>query len=144
MSNLQGVDFYLDWNQGLIVTPSGSIQAATGWDRARQRIIRRIITNAAKILPNGTYTAADNVFSPLYGLGLGAQIDRAFDSDYETTIERLVAQGVLEDEDVDSTIPPSIQFISPNPSTLWIVVGVTLVTGQQGTIAIQASAPGSA
>jgi hypothetical protein len=138
-SNLQGVDFYLDWNQGLKLTPSGSIQTATGWDRVRQRIIRRIITNPARQLPNGTFTPADNVFSMFYGIGLGTEVDRASDADHQEVIKRKIAQGVLEDEDVDSTIPPSIQFIAPTPSEIWIIIGVTLVTGQSGTISIKAS-----
>lgn len=138
-SSLQGVDFFLDWNSGLKLTPSGSIQTATGWDRVRQRIIRRIITNPAQLLPNGNYTPADNVFSMFYGIGLGAEIDKAQDANYQQVIERKIAQGVLEDEDVSSTIPPSIQFVQPTPSELWIIIGVTLTTGQSGTIAIRAS-----
>jgi hypothetical protein len=137
MSNLDGADFWLEWNSDLIVTPSGSIQLATGWDRIRQRIIRRIITNPSRQLPNGNFVPGDDVFSPDYGIGLGALVDGAFNEDFESTIERKVAQGVLEDEDVSSTIPPSIQFQRPTPQTLWIIIGLTLKTGQPGTISIK-------
>lgn len=133
----QSGDFYLDWNGDFIVTPSGSIQTATGWTLVRQRIIRRIITNSAEILPDGTFTPADDVFAPTFGVGLGTLVDQAFNEDFQAELQRRIAQGVLEDEDVDSTIPPSIVFERPNPSTLVIVVGVTLKTGQPGTISIQ-------
>ena len=105
----------------------------------RQRIIRRIITNSARTLPDKTVTAADDVFNPEYGLGLGRLVDQALNQDYFAEIERLIAQGVLEDADVDTTIPPSIEFRRPNPSTLWIIVGVTLLTGQAGTISLKVS-----
>ena len=141
MSNLQGTDFWLDWQGDLILTPSGSVQQATGWDRIRQRIIRRIITNAAQLLPNGNYTVADNVFSMFYGIGLGAMVDKAFDADYQSAIERKIAQGVLEDEDVDSTIPPSIQFVTTSQNARWIIIGLTLITGQSGTISLFAGGP---
>lgn len=137
MSNLQSADFYLNFNSDLQVTPSGSIQLATGWDRVRQRIIRRIVTNPARLLPDGTYTPADSVFNPDYGIGLGALVDQALDPNYETTIERKIAQGVLEDADVDTTIPPSIIFNRPDPATLWIVIGLTLKTGQAGQISLK-------
>lgn len=137
MTNLQSRDFFLNWNSDLVITPSGSVQTATGWDRVRQRIIRRIITNPARPLPDGSFTAADNVFSPNYGIGLGALIDQT-DAD-EATLERKIAQGVLEDADVDSTIPPSISFQRPSPAALWIIIGVTLKTGQSGQISLKVS-----
>lgn len=130
-------DFYMDWNQDLIVTPSGSIQAAVGWDQVRQRIIRRIITNSAAILPDKTFTPAGDVFAPDFGVGLGTLLDQAFSEDFEAELERRIAQGVLEDVDVLSTTPPSIVFQRPNPSTLVIVIGVVLITGVPGTISIQ-------
>lgn len=132
-----GGDISLDWNGDLPITPSGSIQMAVGWTRVRQRIIRRIISNPARILPDGTFTAADDVFAPTFGAGLGSLVDQTFNQDFEAELERRIAQGVLEDVDVDSTVPPSIIFQRPNPSTLVIVIGVTLKTGQAGTISIQ-------
>jgi hypothetical protein len=133
----QSGDFSLEWNGDFIVTPSGSIQTAVGWTLVRQRIIRRIITNSAEILPDGTFTNADNIFAPDFGVGLGTLVDQAFNEDFQAELQRRIAQGVLEDQDVDSTIPPSIVFERPNPSTLVIVIGLTLKTGQPGTISIQ-------
>jgi hypothetical protein len=134
-----GLDFYLDFNGDMLLTPSGSVQTATGWDQVRQRIVRRIITNAARQLPDLTFTPADDVFNPDFGIGLGALVDQALNQDYESQIERMIAQGVLEDEDVNTTIPPSIVFERPNPSTLWIVIGVTLLTGLPGKISLKVS-----
>lgn len=132
-----GGDFSLDWNGDLTITPSGSIQLAVGWTQVRQRIIRRIITNPAGILPDKTFSPADDVFNPDFGVGLGKLVDQSFSDDFEAELQRRIAQGVLEDQDVDSTIPPSIIFQRPNPSTLVIVIGLTLITGVPGTISIQ-------
>jgi len=130
-------DFYLDYGGDFIITPSGSIQSATGWTQVRQRIIRRLITTAAEILPDGTFTPAGDIFAPDFGVGLGSLVDQSFSEGFQAELQRKIAQGVLEDEDVDSTVPPSIVFQNPNPSTLVIVIGVTLKTGQPGTISIQ-------
>lgn len=130
-------DFSLDWNGDLTITPSGSIQPAVGWTQVRQRIIRRIITNPARINPDKTFSPADDVFDPDFGVGLGTLVDQAFNEDFQAELQRRIAQGVLEDEDVDSTIPPSIIFQRPNPSTLVIVIGLVLITGVPGTISIQ-------
>lgn len=129
-------DFYCDWNGDLIVTPSGSIQPAVGWTQVRQRIIRRIITVPAQLQPDGSYTVAGDIFAMDFGIGLGAAVDGLLDEDGEAVVQRRIAQGVLEDEDVDSTIPPSIIFQRPNPSTVIIIIGVTLITGVPGTISI--------
>jgi hypothetical protein len=134
-----GADFSLDFNSDLMVTPSGSIQPAVGWTRVRQRITRRIITNPARRLPDQTFTPADDVFNQDFGIGLGSLVDQALNQNYESEVERKIAQGVLEDEDVNTTIPPSIVFERPNPATLWIVIGVTLLTGQPGTISLKVS-----
>jgi hypothetical protein len=134
---MSGGDFSLDYNSDLTLTPSGSIQMATGWTQVRQRIVRRIITNPARQLPDGTFQVADDIFAPTFGVGLGSLVDQAFDQDFQAELERKIAQGVLQDEDVNSTIPPSIIFQRPNPATLVIVIGVTLLTGQPGTISIQ-------
>ena len=130
-------DFWCDWNADMIVTPSGSIQTATGWDRVRQRIIRRIISTSAQIQPDGTFTIASNIFAQTFGVGLGVLVDQAFNENFQAELQRRIAQGVLEDEDVDSTVPPSVVFQRPNPATLVIVIGLVLKTGQPGTISIK-------
>jgi len=131
------MDLYLDWNSDLLLTPSGSVQTAVGWDQIRQRVIRRVITNSAQQLPDGTQTQADDVFATDFGLGMGKMVDQDFDDEFLAELERRITLGVLEDSDVDTSIPPSIVFLQPNPSTLRISVTVTLLTGQQGQIALE-------
>lgn len=132
-----GVDFYLDWNTDLLLTPSGGIQTAVGWDRIRQRIIRRAITNPAQQLPTGRFTPADYIFHRTYGLGLGSLVDSPFSDNLIQVLERRVVAACNQDDDIDSANPPQVKFYRPYSFTLWIVVGVTLVTGQQGEIAIK-------
>ncbi len=131
------MDAWLDWNSDLLLTPNGDVQAATGWDEVRQRIIRRLITNPAQQLPDGTFTLADDIWNPDYGIGLGTMVGQSFGADFEARIERRIAKAVLEDSAVDSTVPPSVKFVRPQPDSLWIVIGVTLVTGKPGTIALK-------
>jgi hypothetical protein len=133
------VDFYLDWNSDLQVTPSGSIQTAVGWDQVRQRIIRRIITNSAQQLPDGVMTPADYIFHPGFGVGGGALVDQNVDDAYIAKLEQIISRGVLEDADVSSTIPPTIQFSRPNDDTLWVIVNVVLKSGKPGQLALQVS-----
>jgi hypothetical protein len=133
------MDFYLDWNSDLIITPSGSIQTAVGWDQVRQRIIRRIITNSAQQLPDGVMTAADYLFHPKFGVGGGALVDQDVSDDYIAKLEQIISRGVLEDVDVDSSVPPSIKFSRPNNDTLWAIVSVVLKSGKPGQLALKVS-----
>lgn len=133
------MDVYLEWNADLVLTPSGDIQTAVGWDEVRQRVIRRMITNPAQQLPDGTQTQPDDVFAPDFGIGMGRMVDQDFSQEFLAEMERRVALAVLEDADVDTSIPPNIIFVQPNPSTLQINVTVTLLTGQTGEIALEVS-----
>src|ERR1017187_10339519 len=133
------VDLFLDWNQDLLITPSGSIQTAVAWDRVRQRIIRRIITNSAQQLPDGVMTPADYIFHPDFGVGGGSLVDQNVSDDYIAKLEQIISRGVLEDADVDSTVPTSIQFSRPNDDTLWVIVSVVLKSGKPGQLALKVS-----
>lgn len=129
--------FWLDWNRGFLLTPSGSIQTATGWDAYRQRVVRRIITNPAQQLPDGTFTPADYVFVPSFGVGLGSLVDQPFSADNLADTERRISLGVLADPETNSSVPPNIIFQRPNVSQLNIFISATTVSGQSGTIAIR-------
>jgi hypothetical protein len=133
------LDLWLEYGQDLLLTPAGSLQMATGWDQARQRIVRRIATNPAQRLADGHSTQADYIWAPAYGLGLGAKVDASFSSDSLAAIERLIAQGILEDAAVSSSSPPAVQFVRPRADTLWALASVTLLSGQQGTIQMKVS-----
>lgn len=133
------MDFYLDWQGDLMVTPSGSIQTAVGWDQTRQRIIRSLCTNSAQELPDGTFTTADYIFEPSFGIGLGKLVDEAANSDFFGALEQRIQAAVLADQDVSSSVPPSVQFNWINSETLQILIGVTLITGEPGQIALNVS-----
>lgn len=131
------MDFYLDFNSDLLLAQDGQIQVAVGWDQVRQRILRRMITNAAVTLPTGVSTPADYIFHQDFGFGLGSLVGGAYTDDFLNDLQRRVAQAVFADDDIDATIPPSIDFSLPAPNTLQITIGVTLTSGQPGTISIQ-------
>lgn len=133
------MDFWLEWNGDLQLTPSGSVQAAVGWDQTRQRIVRRWLTTPAQQLPDGSTTPPGYVFDPAFGIGLAQAVDKPTDAGAQQVMTRKISQGVLEDSDVLSTAPPSILFQELDPNTIRIIVGVTLLTGQPGTIALAAN-----
>lgn len=128
---------YLEWNGDLVLECRTSIQTAVGWDEARQRIIRRIITSGAQQLPDGTFTAADYVFDPSYGVGAGKMVGQPFNDDFVAQLRRRIQAGVLADAAVDTTIPPSIRVTRPNPNTVWAIVGVQLSSGDRGEIQLK-------
>lgn len=131
------MDLYCDWNSDLVLTANGSLQAAVGWDQIRQRIIRRMITNAAITLPNGVSTQADYIFDPSFGFGLGALVAGNYTANFLATLKNKIAQAVFQDDDVNSSIPPTVVFQRSGQTALWIIIGVTLITGQSGTISLQ-------
>lgn len=130
---------YLDWNSDLLVTPNGGIQMAEGWDLVRQRIIRSLITNPSQVLPDGTLTPPDYIFDTAFGIGLGRMVAQAFDPQFQQTLQRRISRAVLQDSAVDSTAPPSVRFVKPQPDTLWIVISVRLKSGRPGTISLKVS-----
>lgn len=134
----QGPDFYLDWNGDFLLTPSGSIQTAVGWDRTRQRITRRLLTPPSRQQSDGTFSPPGYVFDPAFGVGLPQAVDRPTDQGTQATMLRNINQGVQEDSDVISTSPPSVKFIPSGADTIRIVIGVTLKNGQPGVIALGA------
>jgi hypothetical protein len=129
--------FWLDWQRDFLLTPSGSIQTAVGWTAFRQRVVRRIITNPAQQLPDGTFTPADYVFVPSFGEGLGSLVDQDFSADNLSDTERRISLGVLADSQTETSVPPNIIFQRPNVSEVDILISVATVSGQSGTIAIK-------
>lgn len=133
------MDLFCEFNGDLVLTASGGLQAAVGWDQVRQRIIRRMITNAAITLPSGISTPADYIFEPDFGFGLGALVAGNFSASFLETLKNKIALAVFQDTAVDSSIPPTVIFRRSDPATLWIIIGVTLKTGFQGQISLQVS-----
>lgn len=135
-------DLYLEWNGDLIRTPSGSVQGAVHWDRIRERIIRRFLTNSAQTLPDGSATPADYVFDPAYGIGAGALIDQNPTSAWLADLNRRMRQAVLSDAAVDpGSVPETI--IKRSGARYQIFVNVTLINGQPGQVSISIGPSGA-
>lgn len=130
---------FLEWGDDLKLMCRTSLQTAVGWDEVRQRIVRRIVTNPSQQLPDGTFTPADYIFDQNYGAGLGAEVGQDFNDADLAVIRQKITQGVLADAAVETSIPPSISFAHVNPSTVDIIVSVTLLAGGAGEIQLSAS-----
>lgn len=130
------VDFYLEWNGDLVLTPTGSLQTAVGWDQVRERIIRNFLTNSAQTLPDGSTTPPDYVFAPSYGLGAGALVDQNPDAAFVADLTSRMRAAVMSDAAVDPGSVPKITITRPTGDTYEVFVDVTLSNGQQGQVAI--------
>ena len=108
----------------------------SGWDEVRERIIRRFLTNCAIRLPDGSTTPPDYVFSPLYGLGAGALIDQNPDAQWRANFTRRMKDAVAADSATDPGSVPSIKITYPFPGLTQVFVGITLTSGQQGTLSL--------
>lgn len=127
---------YLEWGGDLVLTPTGSLQTAVGWDQVRERIIRHFLTNRAQTLPDGSTTPPDYVFSPGYGQGAGALVDQNPNDAFVADLTRRMRQAVLSDAAVDPGAVPQITITRPRGDTYEVFVTVTLSNGQQGKVAI--------
>ena len=134
-----GADTYLDWQGDFIVTPTGNLQLATGFDRIRQRIIRRMITNPSQLLPSGRWTAPDYVFDPTFGIGLGSLVDQPQSDTMLADLERRITVAVLQDDNIDTAVPPVIKFYREPSGGLFITISVTTLSGAPGTISVRYS-----
>ena len=130
------MDFYLEWNGDLVLTPSGSAQTAVNWDQARERIIRSFLTNSAQQLPDGSYTPADYVFDITFGEGAGALVDQNPDQAYILGLNQRMRQAVLSDASADPGQVPVIVITQPEPDTYQVFVSVPLIDGTQGSVSI--------
>jgi hypothetical protein len=133
------MDIYCEWNSDFVLTPNGDIQAATGWDECRQRIVRSLITNSAQILPDGTTTAPDYVFHPSYGLGCGRLVGQNPTEQYRADLLARVNAAVLADVSVDKGAVPQVRFSQLQPGEWIIYVAVKLANGQPGRVAVKIS-----
>jgi hypothetical protein len=131
-----GDTFYLEWNGDLITTPNGSVLMASGWDKVRERIIRRFLTNSALPLPDGTTTPPDYIFSTFYGLGAGALIDQNPDANFRANFTRRMREAVVADAATAPGALPSISISSPMIGVVQIYVGIQLISGQLGSFSI--------
>lgn len=134
---MSGTDIYLEFNQDLILTPSGSLQTAVGWDQVRERIIRNLITNSAQTLPDGTQTPADYIWETGYGIGLGALVGQNPTPAFLVDLRRRIAQAVFSEASVDPGSIPTIVVKQPTPGTYQVFISVLLVNGKVGEISLK-------
>jgi hypothetical protein len=130
-------DIYCEWNGDLILTPWGSIQTATGWDRVRQRIIRNLITVSANTLPDGTTTSPDYVFHPTFGIGAGKLVGQNPTQQYRQDVVSRINQAVRADVAVDPGSVPTVLFQQPQPNIWLVQVSVKLRDGTVGRTAVR-------
>lgn len=130
------LDLYLEWNDDFIVTPSGDLQTAVGWDQVRERILRRLLTNSQQTLPNGRMTVPDYIWDPSYGFGAGALVGQNITVDFINDLARRVTRACYADVSVATDIPPSVTYIQPTPQTLVMTVSVVLTNGLLGRLAL--------
>ena len=129
-------DVFLEFNQDLILTPSGSIQFAVGWDNVRERIIRNLITNPAQALPDGTQTPADYIWNPSFGLGMGAMVDQNPTPSFLQDLKRRITQAVFTEAQVDPGTTPTIIIQQPTIGTYQVFISVNLANGQVGQVSL--------
>lgn len=134
--------FYLEWNGDLVLTATGSVLMAQGWDEVRERIIRRFLTNSSLPLPDGTSTPPDYVFDTGYGLGAGALIDQNPDAAWRTDFARRMREAVVADAATAPGALPSIRITQPMIGMTQVYVGIQLISGQQGRFSLT-FAPGT-
>ncbi len=125
---------YLEWDDDFKQTSNGSVQLARGWDEVRQRIERRILTNAQFVQSDGTPVSADYYYHPEYGLSARARIGDDLNSDTISKIEQILYEGTIVDEAVDGNILPNITHQLLSTGEVLFSIGVTLASGQLGTI----------
>lgn len=133
------VDVYTEWGSDLVLTPNGSIQTASGWDRVRQRIVRSLITNSAQVLPDGTTTEPDYIYHPDYGIGAGSMVGQNPTASFQADLVSRINQAVLNDVSVDPGAMPVVIFRAPTPGTWIVFISVRLRDGTQGRVSVKIS-----
>lgn len=136
------MDLYLEWGNDLVLSPSGSVSAAVGWDQVRERIIRRVLTNPAQTLPDGSTTSADYIFDPSYGIGGGALVSQNPTQGFLADLKKRIRAGVLADSAVAPGSDPQILIRQPASNTFTIYVGVLLSNGENNVFSVSLTGGG--
>ena len=123
------MDLYCEWGGDLVLSPSGGVQTATGWDQVRQRILRSLITSGDTVLPDGSSSPAGYVFHPTYGLGLGVLVSQNQTPAMLAELQSRIRAAVLEDASVDPSFQPQVVFRQPTTTCLEVYVGCLLLSG---------------
>ncbi len=133
------VDFYCEYGTDFILDPSGGIQAATGWDEARQFIIRLLLTNPQETLQDGTVVPAEYLWHPDFGLGLRVFLGQLAQPGVIEAIRNKAFQALLSNPVIAKTPPPIVTASIVAPFVLQLLTDVVLANGTQGSIAVEVS-----
>ncbi len=127
-------DIFLEYGGDLVITQTGDIQMANGWDEVRQRITRLIFTTAAQYLPNGQFVNAQYIFDTGYGIGANYLVGQNFTPQQAAALQAAITQAVQKDPDINAQYLPQISVTRPSYNSLQIQVNLVLRSGQVGNI----------
>lgn len=121
-------DWYLKADGDLVLTDTGDILLAEGWDEVEQRIIRIAVTNPLTRSVTGRLTAPEYPYDPKYGLGLPAKIGEVITDEDLAIVDSIVRDAILGDIDVDKSIEPTIIVTAFKDNVIQIDAEFRLVT----------------
>lgn len=128
---------YAEWGGDFVLTNTGSLQAAVGWDEIRQRIERRLLTSPSGYLPDGTPTAAEYIFHPDYGEDLQAYVGQNIQEGWINGVRKSVIAGTRVDVSVQPDTIPTVTFQQASEHSVYMNIIVQLITGEPGVISLE-------
>jgi hypothetical protein len=102
-------DLYQIWSTDLEASNSGDLQAVTGTERGKQRILRRLMTNPG-----------DYIFDPSYGLGLPQYVGQPQSKDMLDKINGIASSQILQEAVVAPSPPPVVSITQLPDFSLWV------------------------
>lgn len=103
------------FGEDVTLSNTGDLNTVTGTDMSQQRVLRRLLSNPAYVDINGNYTAADLLFHPDYGAGLGRFIGSTTALD---EIRALILEQLALESAVAQTPSPVVNLAWVDPVTL--------------------------
>ena len=104
-------DFFLEWNNDFVVSPSGGLVLVDGDDEARQRLMRRLCT-----------AVIGYIWHPEYGAGLPQKIGDPWEP---TEIEAICRDQVNMETSVATFPPPLVNVAEVIPGMVSIDIAYT-------------------
>lgn len=130
---------YLEFGGDLTLNQNGGLQMAVGWDEARQRIERGILTSPADNVPGVGPLPPDYIFEPEYGAGAPRLVGQNMTSKELAKLTQAIAQIVMADPSVDSTIPPNVSATQAGFQSYLVTINLTLADQTPGSIVFEVS-----
>lgn len=131
------MDINLDLNGDLVFNADGDIAFVTGWEEAKQQILRLLFTNAKQVTRDGTVVLPEYVFAPNWGLSLTRLIGQPFGAGFKAAFTQKVRQAVAEVryEDIDRTKEPLIEYFNHNVR-IYVRIHIYLKQNRQVELAV--------